>query len=196
MRAAPAALVLLALFASVPALGECTTTILAANQPRTGDTIGIEAGPGVPREVLKRAIELWQRCPNYGLGFPAFVEGRGQARTIRVEYHPRSRATACGRFWGNQINLYAFAAREKGRIRHCGSMTLILAHELGHVLGLADGSGEATCREDIMSDIFEVNRYERRVGDAECQAASQRWLTRYERELEAGVVVAAVRSVP
>ena len=177
------AVVLLLIFTPAIAAAECTATTFAPNRPRSGETIGIQAGLELPAAVVEEAVGLWRQCANYGLGFPAFVSGPGEARTVTVNYHPRSESAACGRFSGNRIDLFAFSGDAGGRIRHCGPRALVLAHELGHVLGLADVRGDRTCGRHIMSDINKRNRYDRVVQDDECQAASQRWLTGSERRL-------------
>ena len=174
---------LLAVLAGLPVAGECTATIFTPNLARSGETIGIQAGPGVSPRVVEEAVALWRRCANYAVGFPALVVGPGQVRTVTVEYDTTSASRACGTFRGNRIKLFAFGLDKQGRPTHCGSTALILAHELGHVLGLADARDEVGCRRHIMSDLHYENRHRRRVQDDECQAASQRWLTLSERSL-------------
>jgi hypothetical protein len=166
-------------------LADCTTTILGTGRPHQGDTIGIEA-PGVPPEAVEGAVDLWQQCPEYGLDFPAFVTGRGEARTITVRCHPQSESTACATFVGNRIDLFSFAVDERGKRRPCGPRKLLLAHELGHVLGLADARGEGSCTRNIMSDIFKTNRSRRWVHEEECRAAGLRWLTQVEQQPAGG----------
>lgn len=182
------------LLAPTTALADCIATLLLRAGPRPGDVLELETERGLPRGLLEEAVALWQACPGYGLDFPVFATDEDPApqaftpaRTLTVEYHPRSGSATCGRFRGNEVHVYAFAVDGRGRRRHCGKPALILAHELGHVLGLADGSKEDICRRHMMAYVDEFNRYERWVHPTECRAAGQRWLTRAELEVAAGV---------
>ena len=182
-----AAFVLLSLVAATASAGECTSTILTNTRGRPGDLIELRAKGKLPKGVLAEAVALWEECPGYGLGFPAFVTEPREVppmpvRTLTVEYHPRSESPVCGRFFGNEIHLYAFARDDRGRVRHCGAPELLLAHELGHVLGLADAGREAACREHVMAHVDELNRGDRRVRPSECETAGLCWQTAAERE--------------
>lgn len=180
------AVVLLALAVPAAASGDCEATLLLRPRPRPGDLLELKPARGVPKRLVEKAVALWERCPDYGLDFPAFVTPKQlpaavtPARSLTVEYHPRSYSATCGRFRGNELHVYGFAVDAEDRVRHCGSPVLVLAHELGHVLGLADASKDPACREQVMAYVDEFNRYDRRVYDSECQAAGRRWLTSAE----------------
>ena len=81
--------------------------------------------------------------------------------------------------------LYAETADSGGRTLHCGDLTQNLAHELGHVLGLAHVDGR-NCPAQIMGMVD--LRSSREVSSAECTAAGAAWLTysEWERARELG----------
>ena len=187
MVAGLAAIAHLSLSGVAAATDSCTSRLLHTRKAHPGDLIELKAAPGLPKKLISKAVAVWEQCSNYGVGFPAFVRDAEPfavvtpVRSLTVQYHWLSGSSACGRFRGHEIHVYAFALNAAGQEVHCGSPVLVLAHELGHVLGLADGDEDEICREHIMAQIEASTRYRRRVHESECQVASQRWLTAAER---------------
>ena len=195
--AAGLAIVLHLCFGSAAAATErCQSRLLHTRKAHPADLIQLRSTPGVPSWLIPEAVAAWERCSNYGVGFPAFVaEGHPldvttPVRSLTVRFLRRSGSSACGRFRGHEVHVRAVNAR--GEEVHCGSPVLILAHELGHVLGLADADEDATCHEQIMAQIQGSNR--RRVHESECETASQRWLTTAEQRTTESTGVTTVRS--
>lgn len=130
--------------------------------------------------ILAQAIGMWERCQNYGRGFPFFVVGEPGTRTLRVEFLPEVAGDEkCGSFGQETIRIYGYQ-RVGGEMFSCGDLVQNLAHELGHALGLGDGNSAQRCQLHVMSWITADNAYRRQVQPAECQAAGQRWLTAEE----------------
>jgi hypothetical protein len=143
-----------------------------------GETIGILHDPAVPRAVIDEAVARWRACRNYGVGFPSFVSGSPGSRTVHVRYDPRQVGDGCcGWFRGDEIRLYRLARDERGEVHSCGSMAHILAHELGHVLGLEDAPDSASPSRSIMSRLSTTGTMSRTVQRDECNAAGHRWIT-------------------
>ena len=143
---------------------------------RLGQSIRLIYEDPTLEDVVAKAIEHWARCPNYGASFPTFVEDGQATRTIRVQSIRASGQLACGTFKGDEIRLYAWALpREGGPFINCGPPDQILAHELGHVLGLRDAPGAPSCSDAIMAAV--TPNLDRQVSVEECQAAGYQWLT-------------------
>jgi hypothetical protein len=139
-------------------------------------TIALETDPGLPPRVVASAIALWSACANYGSGFPRLVAGTLGTRVIRVEPVSTPQGRRCGSFEASTIRLYPVAL-EDGRPVPCLPPDRILAHEIGHALGLADAPARSECRDHIMAQSFEPHAPGRRVQPSECQAVGQHWLT-------------------
>ncbi|MBZ0112115.1 MAG: hypothetical protein K8J08_06635, partial [Thermoanaerobaculia bacterium] len=130
--------------------------------------------------ILALAVGMWEQCHNYGSGFPSFVVGEPGTRTLRVEFLLEvAGEEKCGSFGQETIRIYGYQ-RVGGEMFSCGDLAQNLAHELGHALGLGDGSSAQRCQLHVMSWITADNAYRRAVQPAECQAAGQRWLTAEE----------------
>lgn len=187
--AAGAALAVLLLTVEMPASADCTAPSLLSPQIRAGDLIQLRPTRGVSKRLLVQAIAVWERCPNYGVDFPAFIiEGHPRpdglpARVLTVKRHWRSDSSTCGRFRGSEIQVYASAVGPQGAAQDCGSPVLILAHELGHALGLPDVYPDVRCQERIMAELHGGNGFRRWVHEAECAAVGRRWLTASEQRL-------------
>lgn len=177
--AAAALLCLLWIAAARPAAAQVCTAI-DSSAIYLGDRIGVELVGPLHRRVLEEALDEWRRCANYGTGFPAFGDGPGD-RSVTVRYRPGAVGRGhCGSFERSEIVLYDQMIDDQGRRVGCGSLALNLAHELGHVLGLADAPTDGGCERTVMSWITPRNAFKRGVASAECQAAGQAWLTRSE----------------
>jgi hypothetical protein len=158
-------------------------------------TIGLEPVDFPPNlaEVPLAAATLWNEAPCAAAERPRFVAGRGE-RTLVVRWvgGVSSSAGVCGTFSGREIRLYAFARDplDGGGLIRCGEsarLAEILAHELGHALGLFDQRAPE-CGGRIMAQL--VRRADgslaaRRVHAEECVAAASRFLTLAERRDQA-----------
>jgi hypothetical protein len=157
-------------------LAECAAP-LTTYQSR-GAAVGVSFDASVSPAVVREAIDLWQGCANFGLGFPAVVEGGQGMRTVHVKLLPHGNGGyKCGTFRGSEIRLYGFYTDRNGRTRSCGSVAQNLAHELGHALGLDDAPSGATCQSTIMAPLTANNERRRRPSDAECSLVGQKWIT-------------------
>ncbi len=165
-----------------PAAGSPAATACAALQPdrqtALGEAIGLVYGSEVPPERVREAIALWQACSGYESSFPAFRDGSGGTRTVRVRFARASGDARCGGFRGSEIVVYDWAL-EGGRRRPCGPPALNLAHELGHALGLDDAPAE--CADRIMAPVDPTRPRARAVRGDECRVAEAHWLTGFER---------------
>ena len=131
-------------------------------------------------DVVAEAIEEWARCPNYGASFPTFVVDGEATRTIRVQSsRSSSMRSVCGTFRGDQIHLYLWTFLKGNEYVGCRPLAQVLAHELGHVLGLRDAPTASRCSEAIMARA--TPHGDKQVSEQECQAAGYRWLTHKER---------------
>ncbi|HVS16445.1 MAG TPA: hypothetical protein VMV46_21225 [Thermoanaerobaculia bacterium] len=149
-----------------------------AARPVAGDTIGLVAAPGTDGALIDQAIALWSGCSNYRSDFPALVRGADATATVFVEVATgNSGSKRCGFFRGRTITLYRWARTSRRTVRGCGSLALNLAHELGHVLGLADAAEHPWCSARIMADLERDNLFRRAVSAEECRLAGARWLT-------------------
>lgn len=166
------------LWTPLAGLAQCSS--LVSQHTAVSGTIGLVLDDNLNPRVLKEAIELWRACDNYGVGFPAFRQGReATTRRIVVEYQlVRTSAgpgKRCGWFSGNTITLFGYVMTAKGP-RHCGSLAHNLAHELGHVLGLVDAPDTPACATHIMADLTPANLFHRFVRQEECRILESRWL--------------------
>jgi hypothetical protein len=182
-----ACLVVLALAASTPpASGErelCPVTHRTDLPIMVGSTIRLEVAPGVPDDLVPDAIAQWSACSAYGESFPRFVlEGQGDA-TVGVRLETRVPGAAhCGYYGRREIVLFSEVRTHNGVVLPCRHLDKYLAHELGHVLGLADHAGGRRCRAHIMAPIFVESlgprgQDRRQVQEEECLGVARRWLT-------------------
>jgi len=144
------------------------------------DAIGIVFS-GEPRDeaqaaaVLQEALAMWRVCPQFGERFPTIGAGVAAGRsTYVVRFEGYNASPRCGYTRGNTIVVHA-AARAGGKLAFCGRPARILAHELGHVLGLADAPEDSGCMSGIMSAVGTQRRDRARVLPEECRAVEQRW---------------------
>jgi hypothetical protein len=138
--------------------------------------------------LLEAAIDLWTTCANYGSGFPRLVTGTRGNRVIRIESASRVEGNRCGSFAANTIRLHA-VARDGARVVPCSPSDRVLAHEIGHALGLADAPPVESCRDHIMAPAFHPRDAGRLVKPSECQAVGQRWLTPEEHDAQERLII-------
>ena len=174
---------LFCLFLSVEILPAENCSILDSDDKRLmGEAIAVVSDGTIKDRVIEKAVALWQTCPAYATDFPGFRVGDDETsfRKISVTYqkiriNPGDRKS-CGWFSGNAITLFGYVRTAKGDLLHCGTLAQNLAHELGHVLGLADAPEIPECSPYIMSDMDSDNLYRRSVTAQECRAIASRWL--------------------
>jgi hypothetical protein len=144
-------------------------------------------------QVAEAAIERWERCEEYAIAFPRFVIGSGHGRVVDIVIESRlPGAGDCGSFTGQTITIYRLVRTDNQRILSCPPPDRILAHELGHVLGLRDMDAQRGCPTFIMSEVAVGVPPLQRVARGECRAADRKWLT--SSELEGNVAADQVRS--
>lgn len=187
---APAALPVAASAAELDDDTLCTTA--RAERIDALSSIGLrpEGFPTRLASVTAEAAQLWNLAPCDATGRPRFLVGVPGDRTIVVRWIEGATAAApgvCGGFAGNEIRLYAFARQPaRGGLERCGDparLVEILAHELGHALGLYD-QRSSQCSDRIMGQL--VRRADgsitgRAVHAEECSAVGQRFVTLAER---------------
>lgn len=174
---------------------ETACTVAKSSSTTLAGTIALEADPALPPHLLAAAIELWSACANYGSGFPRLVAGADGTRVIRIEPANGTEGRRCGSFAASTIRLYG-VARWSDRVMPCLPLERILAHEIGHALGLADAPALPSCRDHIMAPVFESRDVGRRVQPSECQAVGQHWLTPEEMNAQERLVDEWTRNQP
>jgi hypothetical protein len=153
--------------------------------------IGLEpvGFPAELAELAADAAELWNSAPCDATARPRFLVGAPGERTLVVRWIDGTAAApnVCGSFSRGEIRLYAFARDpERGRLERCGEggrLVEILAHELGHALGLYDQRAPQ-CSTRIMGQLvrrFDGSIAAREIHGEECRAVAQRFLTLTER---------------
>lgn len=162
---------------------------------RVASAIRLDLSRDLPRDVVNRAVALWEACEGYGEDFPRFVLDGEADRSVRVRIERRRPGDGhCASLFRGEIVLYATAYDASGRVHPCGAPEENLAHELGHVLGLGDVANRRSCRLRIMSPLltgYSKNLAGRSVQPEECRAVSGHWWTREEREVEERRAIAA-----
>ena len=162
-------------------------TIAKSNDVTLAGSIALEPDPALPPRLLAAAIDLWSACANYGAGFPRLVPGAAGSRVIRIEHAAELEGRRCGSFAASTIRLHSMA-RDSGRLVPCAPTDRILAHEIGHALGLADAPPLESCRDHIMAQAFQPRDGRRRVQPSECQVVGQHWLTPEEHDAQERLV--------
>jgi hypothetical protein len=156
--------------------------VLKADGQLWGDQIVLLPDASIPAQTIEKAIGLWRRCAGYATAFPRFVVGEGGGLRVAIRLEKGSVGYRfCGRFVRDTIVLYS-SARVGERSFPCAPLDRILAHELGHVLGLADLDDPQACATYIMSGIVETWPRRQSVERAECNAVSRRWVTSQEQD--------------
>lgn len=139
------------------------------------ESIGLVYPDPETRSPVVKAVEMWKRCKNYGVAFPPFLVGEEGSRTFRVEVVSNGRGRQCGSLIGNRILIHRWALSPSGRPTPCGSSEIVLAHELGHVLGLGDQKGREKCNLHIMAQTSPENERRKIVRPSECEAVGAYW---------------------
>jgi hypothetical protein len=179
------ATVLIAVSAPAGALDGGGCVVRLARNTLAGDVIGLVPVAPFPPELLDEAIRGWRGCPGYATEFPRFVIGPA-TRTLTIRHHPGSSgASRCGRLSGNTVSIYTWARGVDGKPVRCAPLALILAHELGHALGLDDAPDDPACRSIIMAQVDPRDPEARAVGGQECAAVARLWRTGGEERSEA-----------
>jgi hypothetical protein len=168
-----------------PALGAAAQPVPAActaAEPRlrVGARVTFHAAVPEAAALLDAAIAHWSTAchDGYGWSLPTLERTATAAEaTYRVEVHRSNpHGPQCGTFRGRRLAVYRFARGERGERLHCGDPILVLAHEIGHALGL-DDVDPTLCPHAIMADIHRANRTTRRVDPADCRAVALAWTT-------------------
>jgi hypothetical protein len=147
---------------------------------RHGEIILLDYGADMPAAVVGEAIDYWRSCDGYRRGFPSFVTSGEATRTLRLHYLAASGSPKCGSFRGRDIYLYEVATDDRGRLRSCGSPARLLAHELGHALGLSDCPATRECNLAVMSNVGSSLTEQPMTTRDECAAVNAHWLTPFE----------------
>ncbi len=157
---------------------------------RWADEIVVLAVDAPTTRIAEAAIDRWERCEEYEIAFPRFVLGSGNGRRVRVHIEERLPGLGqCGFFAGETITIHRLVLVDNERIDDCPPPDRILAHELGHVLGLQDVEAPG-CPTFIMSEVMGNRPFLQRVGREECRAVDRKWSTSYERDDEASTQLA------
>lgn len=163
------------------AAGEAAAACAVAEpRLRVGARVIFHAAAAGDAALLDAAIASWSTAchDGYGWSLPALERSdRPELATYRVEVHRSNpHGPQCGTFRGRSLVVYRFARGERGERLHCGDPALVLAHEIGHALGLEDVD-PTLCPNAIMADIHRANRNTRRIDPADCRAVALAWTT-------------------
>jgi len=181
-------LAVIVILSAIDASAECVAS-------GTGDyaagNINLLPGSGADTGTMSDAVSLWSTgCSGYGTAFPTFTVGGGGGGpnyTVQFLGHNGSGSGDCAAHEGLTIKVWSTTDRQ-GQPFNCGDLSENLAHELGHVLGLPDASGNAACTDFIMAELQGdgSNRYSRSVQGEECEDADNLWKTPQERNTGGG----------
>jgi hypothetical protein len=144
---------------------------------RAAESVRFFAGDEEAVAFLDSAIAQWiAACaPQVGEPLPRLERlERAEEALYRVEIRRSNPSgSQCGWLRGRNLVVYRFAM-ERGRALYCGDPVLVLAHEIGHALGLDDVDPES-CPRSIMATIHPGNRNSRLVRVEECAAVASAW---------------------
>ena len=152
-----------------------------SNGISSGDALNIS---GVSSTDINTSIGYWSGgCTGYGNSFPSMTAGGSGGVAVNVTHHTGTSTLAsgsCGRTTftlqgpGNTVTSANVDIWDRqGNGVDC-ILTDTLAHELGHVLGLADND-TAACVGHIMGGRPPGGT--RSVSSSDCTVAGQRWST-------------------
>ncbi|HTG32325.1 MAG TPA: hypothetical protein VLB76_05295 [Thermoanaerobaculia bacterium] len=153
----------------------------------SGDVLNIS---GVSSTDIDTSIGYWSGgCPGYGNSFPSMSIGGSGGVAVNVTHHTGTSTLAsgsCGRTTftlqapGNTVTGASIDIWDRqGNGVNC-IFTDTLAHELGHVLGLADNDTSA-CIGHIMGG--RPSGGTRSISASDCVVAGQRWSTSHDTSL-------------
>jgi hypothetical protein len=156
------------------------------SQPNTdgissGDQLNIS---GIDSSTITTAIGYWSGgCPGYGTSFPSMTAGGSGGIPVTIIHHSGTSTLTSGSCGRTMFNLQAPGNSvtsanielwdRQGNGVDC-NLSDTLAHELGHVLGLADNDTSA-CVGHIMGG--RPSGGTRSVSSSDCAVAGQQWST-------------------
>jgi hypothetical protein len=169
---------------------QCTAVMFNGND--IGDSIALQ-GMSIGNSQLSAAAGCWAACPSYGQGFPQFTTSNVSAAIAVTVVYIGGVGQNCGlatplSSTSVRIELWDQGHDTSGNLYNC-NVTDTLAHELGHVLDLANSS----CSGYIMgpSPLSSVNGHEvagtRNVTSQECTTVTDRWTTSFDRNSGGGI---------
>jgi hypothetical protein len=167
-------LMLAALLLVLDAAAQCSVFSRGyGGRPWPGSSIGVLAGEGVSEADIDAAVGIWQRgCQDlYAAGrIPRLLPNRPGDRTVRVNLDAWVSPTpgVCGTFKAASITIWSFTV-SNGKARSCGPVARLIAHELGHVLGLGDAPARRECSNHVMSPIWADKLLIDRALPGECE---------------------------
>ena len=151
----------------------------------SGDAFNITFS-GFSSSDIQTAAAYWN-CPGYSADIPSFQVGGSGGVPVTV-VHLSGNSTAplggCGLFDPDIVNGHLESATitiwtNQGNGVPCSPLTDSLAHEFGHLLGLADAPDPlGACLDHIMGG--RAQGFTREVQADDCQTADQQWETNYE----------------
>jgi hypothetical protein len=140
---------------------------------------------GISSFDVQTSINYWSSCQAYGTGMPTFEFGAAggiPVRVVRIDGRsPQERGGTCGVTSYGSMGVIASATvtvwTQDQNGNTCDPIDS-LAHEFGHVLGLAD-VGDLSCSGHIMGRAF-GDGSRRTVSGDDCAMADGMWSTRSE----------------
>ena len=158
--------------------GQCTRfSRNYPGEPWRGGSIGLIPRRGLGEAELRAAVAVWQRCcadAFAGSAIPELWVNQPGDRTVYIDYIDSTspRPGACGSFNGATITLWNFTLHGDKRVL-CAPRVRLIAHEIGHILGLADAPRQAECASDIMAPVRVEGAWSAAVAPRECELAAR-----------------------
>jgi hypothetical protein len=188
-------------FFPVAAAGQCAFPIAGVTTGVSNINFTALGTPpaNAPANALSDAINIWAYgCSSgYGFGYPSMSEGPYSGATgtmnVYVIYHAAGTTAPSGRCGetdvyinqstgqidGATIDMYT----HQGNGQDCtATWANLLAHEIGHVLGLGDADGITRCNGTIMGSNPSY------VSSDQCEALKDNWQTPEEDAAGGGVI--------
>lgn len=165
-----------------PAGGAVPRCAASATGTLQGEAIGVHLDASMPRAAAERALARWTACERSSTGFPRLTLDAPAPIEVWVRYvRGNSQSERCAFFARREIVLFGAALDRAGKPYPCSPAEVLLAHELGHVLGLADAPRGGACALAIMAQDDPRFARLRAVQPEECAAVDRRWRTAVER---------------